>query len=82
MTPAQRQYDKDLAISLANIAQQIERRSGKLASMLKIAARRIDALSSESAERMVAVPVEQPMQMAQAQATNQPASQAGSSGHA
>jgi DNA-binding SARP family transcriptional activator len=74
MTPAQHAYDKDLARALANASQRIERRSGKIAALLKTASQRIDALSS-------AVPVDPAPQTAQHQSI-QPASPAGSSGHA
>ena len=53
MTPTQRKYDEDLVLSLHNMAQWIAPRSRKVSDTLKLAADRIDALSS-------AAPVEAP----------------------
>jgi len=53
MTPAQRKFDTDLVTSLHTMARQIEPRSRKASDTLKLAADRIDALSS-------AAPVEAP----------------------
>ena len=66
MTPAQRKYDRDLIAALQVLARNIEPRSRKLSDALKLAAGRIDALSSM-------VPVDTP---------TQPASNTGSSKHA
>lgn len=46
MTPAQRQYDLDLAASMNRMATWIEPRSRKVSDTLKIAAARIAALAS------------------------------------
>jgi len=68
MTPAQRKYDIDLVASMRRMAQRIEPRSRQLSDALKLAATRIDALSS-------AAPVEPAPQLAQdGQLMNQPAS--------
>jgi hypothetical protein len=48
MTPAERQYDLDLVKSMRTMARQIERRSKKIATTLRMAADRIDALSREA----------------------------------
>ena len=47
MTPAQRQYDLDLAKSMHKMAAWIEPKSRKVADTLKVAAKRIEALSSQ-----------------------------------
>jgi hypothetical protein len=47
MTPAQRQYDLDLAVSMLKMAQWIEPRSRKVSDTLRIAANRISALASQ-----------------------------------
>lgn len=44
MTPAQRQYDLDLALSMLKLAQRIEPRSRKVSDTLRVAADRIEAL--------------------------------------
>ena len=46
MTPAQRQYDLDLAASMHRMAQWIEPRSRKVSLTLQVAAERIEALAS------------------------------------
>jgi hypothetical protein len=46
MTPAQRKYDQDLAASMRTMAQRIEPRSRQISDALKVAASRLDALSS------------------------------------
>ena len=46
MTPAQRQYDIDLAASMRRMAQWIEPRSRKVSDTLRVAADRIYALAS------------------------------------
>jgi hypothetical protein len=48
MTPAQRQYDLDLARSMHRMAAWIEPRSRKVADTLNIAAKRIEALSTQT----------------------------------
>lgn len=48
MTPAQRKFDVDLALSLRNMASWIGPRSRKVADTLILAADRIDALSSSA----------------------------------
>jgi len=53
MTPAQRKYDQDLALSLRNMAQWIEPRSRKVSGTLTLAADRIEALSAS-------IPIDQP----------------------
>jgi hypothetical protein len=53
MTPAQRKYDRDFIGALRRMAQNIEPRSRQLSDTLKLAAERIDALSS-------AAPIDQP----------------------
>lgn len=53
MTPAQRQYDLDLAASMHRMAKWIEPRSRKVSDTLKLAATRIEALA-------VSLPIEQP----------------------
>jgi len=58
MTPAQRKYDQDLIASMRRMAQNIEPRSRQLSDTLKLAAERMDALSS-------AAPVEPAPQLAQ-----------------
>ena len=68
MTPAQRKYDIDLIASLRRMAQNIEPRSRQLSDTLKVAAERLDALSS-------AAPVEPAPQLAHdGQPIHQPAS--------
>jgi hypothetical protein len=68
MTPAQRKYDLDLIASMRQMSQQIVPRSRKIADALKVAADRLDALSS-------AAPVEPAPQLAQdGQPIHQPAS--------
>jgi len=68
MTPAQRKYDIDLVASMRRMAQRIEPRSRQLSDALKVAATRIDALSS-------AAPVESAPHLAQdGQLDHQPAS--------
>jgi hypothetical protein len=68
MTPAQRKFDVDLVASMRRMAQRIEPRSRQLSDALKLAATRIDALSS-------AAPVEPAPQLAQdGQIIHQPAS--------
>ena len=68
MTPAQRKYDQDFIASLRRMAKNIEPRSRQLSDTLKLAAERLDALSS-------AVPVEPAPQLAQdGQIKHQPAS--------
>jgi len=54
MTPAQRKYDLELAVSLRTMSQQVSPRSRKLGDTLTLAADRIDALSAS-------IPVEQPL---------------------
>ena len=46
MTPAQRKYDLDLAASMHRMAKWIEPRSRKVSLTLKMAAERIEALTS------------------------------------
>jgi hypothetical protein len=46
MTPAQRQYDIDLAAAMRETARLVEPRSRKMSDMLKVAAGRIDALTA------------------------------------
>jgi hypothetical protein len=46
MTPAQRKYDQDFIASLLRMAKNIEPRSRQLSDTLKLAAERMDALSS------------------------------------
>jgi hypothetical protein len=46
MTPAQRKYDLDLALSLERMAQITASRSRKVSDTFKIAAERIAALSA------------------------------------
>ena len=53
MTPAQRKYDRDFVGALQRMAKSIEPRSRQLSDTLKLAAERIDALSS-------AAPIDQP----------------------
>jgi hypothetical protein len=48
MTPAQRKYDSDLIASMRRMAQNIEPRSRQLSDTLKVAAERLDALSSQA----------------------------------
>ena len=48
MTPAQRKYDQDLAVAMRRMAQWIAPRSRKVSDTLKVAADRIDALSSSA----------------------------------
>lgn len=48
MTPAQRKYDTELAASMRQMAQQFAKRSRKVSDTLKLAADRIDALSSSA----------------------------------
>ena len=68
MTPAQSKYDIDLVASMRRMAQRIEPRSRQLSDALKVAATRIDALSS-------AAPVESAPHLAQdGQLDHQPAS--------
>lgn len=54
MTPAQRQYDLDLAMSMKQMAVWIEPRSRKVSITLRAAAERIEALSAS-------VHIEQPL---------------------
>jgi hypothetical protein len=76
MTPAQRKYDIDLVASMRRMAQRIEPRSRQLSDALKLAATRIDALSS-------AAPVEPEPKVAQdGQAIHQPASNKPDQAHA
>jgi hypothetical protein len=76
MTPAQRKFDQDLIASMRRMAQRIEPRSRQLSDALKVAAERIDALSS-------AAPVEPAPQLAQdGQINNQPASNKPDQAHA
>ena len=44
---AQRKLDADLVKSLRNIARQLEKRSGRLGIMIKMAADRIEALNRD-----------------------------------
>ncbi len=44
MTPAQRKYDLDLAVSMKMMARWIEPRSRKVSVTLQLAAERIEAL--------------------------------------
>jgi hypothetical protein len=68
MTPAQRKYDQDMIAAMRRMAQNIEPRSRQMSDMLKVAAERLDALSS-------AAPVEPAPQLAQnGQPIHQPAS--------
>ena len=68
MTPAQRKYDTDLIASMRRMSQRIEPRSRQISDALKVAADRLDALSS-------AAPVEPTPQLAQdGQLVQQPAS--------
>jgi hypothetical protein len=46
MTPAQRQYDLDLAVAMQRMAKQIEPKSRKVSETLRLAAERIAALAS------------------------------------
>jgi len=76
MTPAQRKYDQDFIASLRRMAKNIEPRSRQLSDTLKLAAERLDALSS-------AAPVEPAPQLAQdGQAIHQPASNKPDQAHA
>jgi len=76
MTPAQRKYDIDLVASMRRMAQRIEPRSRQLSDALKLAATRIDALSS-------AAPVEPAPKLAQdGQLDHQPASNKPDQAHA
>lgn len=56
MTPAQRQYDLDLAASMKRMAVSIEPRSRKVSDTLRVAADRIAALAS-------ALPADPPVQL-------------------
>jgi hypothetical protein len=68
MTPAQRKYDLDLIASMRRMSQRIAPRSRQISDALKVAAERLDALSS-------AAPVEPAPQLAQdGQLVQQPAS--------
>ena len=68
MTSAQCKYDIDLIAAMRRMVQNIESRSRQLSDTLKVAAERLDALSS-------AAPVEPAPQLAQnGQPINQPAS--------
>jgi len=68
MTPAQRKYDLDLIASLRRTAQRVASRSRQLSDTLKLAAERLDALSTTA-------PVEPTPNLAQdGQAVHQPAS--------
>ena len=46
MTPAQRKYDTDLAAAMRDMAVRVASRSRKISDTLKVAADRLDALSS------------------------------------
>jgi hypothetical protein len=65
MTPAQRQYDLDLAQAMTRMAHWIEPRSRKVSQTLLAGAQRIQALSAE-------VPVDQPAQQQQIQPASTP----------
>ena len=75
MTPAQRQYDLDLAASMRRMAIWIEPRSRKVSLTLKLAAERIEALiTSMPVERPLSVvtPIEQPNKIQPASTPAQP----------
>jgi hypothetical protein len=76
MTPAQRKYDQDLIIAMRRMAANVEPRSRQLSDTLKVAAERLDALSS-------AAPVEPAPQLAHdGQIIHQPASAPDQATHA
>lgn len=54
MTPAQRQYDLDLAVAMRRMSVWIEPRSRKVSSTLQLAAERIEAL-------VTSIQIEQPL---------------------
>jgi len=62
MTPAQRKYDQDLALSLRNTAELVLPRSRKIADTLTLAADRIEALSALVPVEPITQPASQPDQ--------------------
>ena len=75
MTPAQRKYDQDLIASLRQLSLRIAPRSRKVGDALRMAAQRLDALSS-------AAPVEAAPHLDQHGQPTQPASSKPDQAHA